>query len=241
MMQPDHALGSPELVFPLDVPNLHQARRWVDKLREVVPVFKVGLELFTAVGPDAVRMVHDSGRSCFLDLKLHDISETVERTVEVVNALGVRFLTIHAANGPETLSRVAKRRYCAPTRILAVTVLTNLAEPDLRRLGFALGAGELTKSLAQLCLETGIQGCVCSAHEVSQLRAVLGPDATIAVPGLRRESDPHHDQARVATPRSAAEAGANLLVVGRPIREAVDPLATAYAIAESAGCLPLPA
>lgn len=229
-----HALDEAQrrLVFPLDVPDLDSARRWVDRLREDVGVFKVGLELFTAVGPEAVRVVGAADRACFLDLKLHDIPATVGHAVESAVRLDARYLTVHASAGPSSLRAAAQATDGTDTTLLAVTVLTSLDAAEIARIGFTTSPEETVARLAGMAWEAGIRGFVCSPHEVARLRAELGPDALLVVPGIRPVGSATDDQRRAATPRSAIEAGANLLVVGRPIREAVDPIAAARRIAD---------
>lgn len=222
------------LVFPLDVASLEEARHLVTLLRTEVGVFKVGLELFTGAGPDAVRLVHDAGAHCFLDLKLHDIGETVARSVEAAAAMGIRFLTVHAANGSRTLARAAAAAAGSRTTLLAVTVLTSLEDADLAKLGLA-GPSELAvERLARLAFGAGVPGLVCSPRECGPLRRALGPSASggplLVVPGVRPAGAATNDQKRVATPREAILGGADYLVVGRPIRDAADPRAAARAV-----------
>ncbi len=231
------------LIFPLDVDSLTEARRHVALLRDEVGVFKVGLELFTSVGPDAVRLVHDAGAKCFLDLKLHDIGETVARSVATAAAMGVRLLTVHAANGSRALARAAAAAAGTETTLLAVTVLTSLEDADIAELGLA-GPTELAVvRLARLAVSAGVPGLVCSPQECGRLRAALGTSAPghgplLVVPGVRPAGAALNDQKRVATPGEAIRGGADYLVVGRPIRDAADPRAAARAIvAEIAAAL----
>jgi orotidine-5'-phosphate decarboxylase len=219
------------IVFPLDVADLDEARAWIARLRGEVGVFKVGLELFTAVGPDAVRAVHDAGAQCFLDLKLHDIPATMVGAVTSAARLGARYLTVHASAGPSALRAIADAARSTGTTLLAVTVLTSLDTRELGAIGIAGSPGESAETLARLASEAGLRGLVCSPHEVRALRAVLGDEGTIAVPGVRPAGAEAGDQKRVATPREALDAGADLLVIGRPIRSAPDPVGAARAIA----------
>ncbi len=227
------------LVLPLDVESLEEARRWVELLADEVGVFKVGLQLFTAAGPDAVRLVHDAGARCFLDLKLHDIPATVRHAVASARALGVAYLTLHAANGPACLRAAADEAEGGDTTLLAVTVLTSLDGGELDAVGLAGDPEAAARRLGRLATRSGIGGLVCSPHECARLRADLGSDVVLMVPGVRPQGASAGDQRRVATPAMAIESGADLLVVGRPIRHADDPVAAARAIvaeiAEAAG------
>jgi orotidine-5'-phosphate decarboxylase len=214
------------LIYPLDVASLAEARDQVALLSGEVGVFKVGLELFTAAGPDAVRLVHDAGARCFLDLKLHDIGETVARAVATAVALRVRFLTVHSVNGARALSRAAQAAAGSDTQLLAVTVLTSLEDPDLAEIGLAGPTGDAVTRLAGVAFRAGVPGLVCSPRECPSLRTILGPAGrgpVLVVPGVRPAGAATHDQKRVATPAEAIRAGADFLVVGRPIRDAADP------------------
>lgn len=218
------------LVFPLDVPDLETAQRWIDRLAGEVGVLKVGLELFTAAGPDAVRAVHAAGARCFLDLKLHDISATMAGAVRAAARLGVEYLTVHAVAAPAALDAVREAATGSPTRLLAVTVLTSLDTPQLDAIGLAGPPAAAVERLARLATAHGLDGLVCSPEECVTLRRTLGDDVMLVVPGIRPEGSARGDQARVATPARARRDGADLLVVGRPIRNADDPVAAARAI-----------
>jgi len=214
------------LIYPLDVASLAEAHEQVALLAGEVGVFKVGLELFTAAGPDAVRIVHDAGAHCFLDLKLHDIGETVARAVAAAVALRVRFLTVHAVNGARALSRAAQAAAGSDTQLLAVTVLTSLEDGDLAEIGLAGPTGDAVTRLAGVAFGAGVPGLVCSPRECASLRASLGSaerGPVLVVPGVRPAGAAANDQKRVATPADAIRAGADYLVVGRPIRDAADP------------------
>lgn len=224
------------LIFPLDVDDLDEARAWIRRLSPEIGVFKVGLELFTAVGPDAVRAVHDAGARCFLDLKLHDIPATMAGAVRSAATLGVDFLTIHTSAGPAAMRACADtvksvRTMRPPTRLLGVTVLTSMDAAELAATGVSGTPAEAVERLALLAISSGLTGLVCSAEECARLRSVLGPDVELVVPGIRPKGSDLGDQKRAATPAVAVREGADLLVVGRPIRNAVDPVAAARAIA----------
>jgi len=221
--------GFERIVFPLDVPTLTEAERFIGLLRGHVGVFKVGLELFSAVGPDAVRAVRDAGSRCFLDLKLNDIPATVAGAVRSARALRVEYLSVHALSGREALHAAAGE--AGETRLLAVTMLTSLGEADLQSLGLLGSVPEAVHRLADLALRAGVSGFVCSTEECAQLRTVVGSQGLLVVPGIRPLGSGSGDQKRVASPAHAISQGADLLVVGRPIRHAVDPVAAADAVA----------
>jgi len=228
------ATGRSRLVYPLDVPTLEDARAAVQRVGGEVGVLKVGLELFVRCGPAAVELAKATGADVFLDLKLHDIPQTVEHAVRSAAALGVRYLTVHATGGQTMLQRAAeaaaKASPEAPLTLLAVTVLTSLDDQDLEAQGIVGGARAHVLRLAQMAHAAGIRGFVTSPAEVGALREAL-PDSVLVTPGIRPVGGAANDQKRIATPSAAIRAGADLLVVGRPIRDADDPAAAARAIA----------
>jgi len=215
------------LAFPLDYPTLADARRGAELVSASVGVLKVGLELFVREGPAAAKLGAGLDAAVFLDLKLHDIPETVERAVASATALGVRYLTVHAAGGPKMLERAVARaeRERTGLELLAVTVLTSLDEADLAAVGCPDGPGVQALRLARLAVSVGVPGLVCSPAEVGTLRRELGPEVTLVTPGIRPgdQAKAADDQKRVGTPESAIRAGSSVLVVGRPIRDAADP------------------
>lgn len=217
------------IALALDVSELDAAKRLIEQTRAHVGVFKVGLELYTAVGPAAVEAVHAAGARCFLDLKLHDIPATMGRSVARVSAMGVSYLTVHAAAGSESL-RTAQQN-SGETRLLAVTVLTSLDADALEEIGLQADARAAADRLARLAWTAGVRGFVASAHECAALRQSLGKEAFLVTPGIRPAGADVGDQKRVVTPTQAIEAGADLLVVGRPIRDASDPASAARDIA----------
>jgi orotidine-5'-phosphate decarboxylase len=203
-------------------------------VRDAVGMLKVGLELFVEAGPRAVAIGDETGRPVFLDLKLHDIPETVDRAVARASALGVRMLTVHASGGREMLRRAVERARGdgKGLEIVAVTVLTSLDIDDLHAVGITEDLVAHVERLARVAWEQGVRSFVCSPHEAARLRATLGPSATLITPGVRAEGSPgNDDQKRTLSAREAIEAGASWVVVGRPIRDAADPLAAAKAIA----------
>lgn len=214
-------------MFPLDVPTLADAEALVELLHQEVGVFKVGLELFTAAGPAALRASHARGRRVFLDLKLHDIPATVERAVASAVRLGAAYLTVHASGGPEMLQAAARAARDTQLTLLAVTMLTSADEHTLSAIGLGGTMSDAVSRLARLAIDNGINGLVCSAAECPRLRLELGEDVILVTPGVRMEGDAAQDQKRVATPAGALAAGADLLVVGRPIRDAASPLMAA--------------
>jgi orotidine-5'-phosphate decarboxylase len=220
------------LAFPLDYPDLATARRGAELVRESAGVLKVGLELFVHEGPAAVGLGASLGCDVFLDLKLHDIPATVDGAVASAAALGARYLTIHAAGGARMVEAAVRRAATDNPKlvILAVTVLTSMDEADLGALGIAASAGEQALRLARLAHGAGARGFVCSPSEVRAMRQALGADVVLATPGIRPAGAAVGDQKRTGTPREAVLDGADLLVVGRPIRDAQDPAAAARAI-----------
>ena len=225
------------IVLPLDVESEPEARALAAKVAAEVGVLKIGLELFTAAGPSVIAVGREHGRDIFLDLKLHDIPETVERAVAAAAQHGVRYLTVHASGGALMLRRAVERAERASggsMMILAVTVLTSLSEDDLAAAGVQRTTEEQVLALAHLAWGQGVRGFVCSPLEVASLRAAL-PGAKLVVPGVRPAGADAGDQRRVATPANAIRDGADLLVIGRPIRDAKDPVAAARAIAAEIG------
>lgn len=227
--------GAERLAVALDVGRTADALALARSVAGAVGAFKVGLELFAAEGPTVARAVASLG-PLFLDLKLHDIPNTVERAAKAAAHLGATYLTVHAAGG-SAMVQAAARGAGPGVKILAVTVLTSLAPSDLAAIGFSTGVADgnapqvLALRLAKLAMAAGASGVVCSTREVADLRAALGPAALLVVPGIRPAGSAPGDQQRVGTPAEAIAAGANLLVVGRPIREAAEPRAAAEAIA----------
>ncbi len=231
-----------ELIVALDVATAAEAEAVVDHLGDAVGFYKIGLELFSADGPAVVRVVTARQKRVFLDLKLHDIPRTVARAVERIAALGVDLATIHATGGRAMIRAAVEAARAAPTppRIVAVTALTSLDQSDLADLGVSRPLREQVAALGRLAVvEGGADGIVCSPQEVATMRAALGPDALLVTPGVRPAGAALDDQKRVATPAAAVRDGATHLVVGRPILEAADPRAAAYAIrAEMDGARP---
>ena len=221
----------------IDTPDLEYARSLAARVAPFVGGLKLGLEFFSAHGPDGVRAFEDVGLPIFLDLKFHDIPNTVAGAVKAAAGLGVGILNVHAGGGAAMLkaARDAARAVNPRLKVIAVTVLTSLNEADLLAVGQTPSAGEQVLRLAQLTKTNGLDGVVCSAHEIAAIRAAIGPDFLLVVPGIRPAGSALGDQSRVMGPKEAMAAGADILVIGRPITEAADPVQAARAIAESLG------
>jgi len=221
-----------QLIVALDVSSAAAAQKIVAAVGDSAFSYKVGMQLFTAEGPRLVRDLVASGRRVFLDLKYHDIPNTVAAAVHEAAQLGVKMLTVHASGGVKML-RAASEAAAAvdpSLAVLAVTVLTSLNDQDLDKLGVHGRVQDQVLRLAALALAGGCRGVVASAHEASQLRAELDEEFLIVTPGVRPAGAGHADQARVVTPAEAIAAGATYIVVGRPITESPDPAAEARAI-----------
>ncbi len=214
----------------LDFGTWEAAEPFARAVAPEVGMLKVGLELFAAAGPEAVRRAAGLGRPVFLDLKLHDIPNTVEGAARSAAASGASLLTVHAAGGDEMV-RAAVRGAGGGLRVLAVTVLTSLDAAALGRIGLAGTPAEAVVRLARLAVGAGAGGIVCSPHEVRAVREAVGTGPLLVVPGVRPPGASLGDQARVATPAEAVASGADVVVVGRPLREGGDPAAAARDIA----------
>ncbi|HSD18582.1 MAG TPA: orotidine-5'-phosphate decarboxylase [Anaeromyxobacter sp.] len=214
----------------IDFPSWAAAEPFARAVAPEVGMLKVGLELFVAEGPPVVRAAAALGRPVFLDLKLHDIPNTVEGAARSAGASGASLLTVHASGGAEMV-RAAVRGAGPGLRVLAVTVLTSLDSAALGAIGLAGPPEDAVVRLARLAVGAGAGGIVCSPHEVAAVRAAVGPGPLLVIPGVRPTGASKGDQARVATPAEAVRAGADVLVIGRPLREGGDPAAAARAIA----------
>ena len=221
------------IIVALDTDSPEAALETVAALAGEVGIFKIGMELFPRGGPELVRRVRGAGFDVFLDLKFHDIPNTVAGAVRSAAALGVKFATVHASGGRAMLKAAAESARGTGTTILAVTVLTSMDNADLADVGFSLGTAEAVPRLADLAVSCGIGGIVCSAKEVADVRSRAGAGITLVTPGVRMPEDAVGDQKRVVTPADAIRHGADYIVVGRPITKAIDPAAAARSIAES--------
>ena len=224
------------LIVALDVSSAGEALRLASqlktRLKTSVSKLKVGKQLFTAEGPQVVRDLISSGFGIFLDLKFHDIPNTVGAAVRSAAGLGVDMLTVHASGGSKMLRAAveAARQVSRPPKILAVTVLTSMSDQDVQEVGFSGRVVDEVLRLAELALAMGCDGLVTSAREAAEVRRRLGDGFAIATPGIRPAGDAAGDQARIVTPTDAVRAGVSYLVVGRPITAAADPAAAAQRI-----------
>jgi orotidine-5'-phosphate decarboxylase len=226
--------ASERICAALDFSTLSEAERFARRIAPYVGMLKVGLELFAAEGPAAVRAIAALGRPVFLDLKLHDIPNTVEGAARSAAASGASLLTVHASGGPAMI-QAAVRGAGPGVRVLAVTVLTSLDAAALSAIGLAGPPGDAVVRLARLAVAAGAGGLVCSPQEVRAVRAAVGPAPLLVIPGIRPAGAAIGDQARVATPAAAVADGADVLVIGRPLREGNDPAAAAQRIAAEIG------
>src|SRR5216684_1581832 len=228
------------LIVALDVSSAREAVKIVASLVDSVQTYKVGLQLYTAEGPQMVRDLVGSGRRVFLDLKYHDIPNTVAAAVREAAKLGVSMLTVHASGGTKMLQAAveAAREKDSGPQILAVSVLTSMDDQDLNEIGVHGQVVDQVVWLASLALEAGCSGVVSSAQEVKTLREKLGTDFLAITPGVRPAGTAHGDQARVTTPAEAIAAGATHIVVGRPITEAANPAEAAAKILQELGTHP---
>ena len=226
--------ADPRLIVPLDLPTVDEARDMVERLGDAVSFYKIGLELLATGGMGLAGELKNSGKSVFLDWKLHDIGATVERSARVLAQAGCDLLTVHAE--PQVMRAAVLARGGSDLKILAVTVLTSLTDADLNEMGYAFGARDLVERRIRQALDCGVDGVVSSPHEASLAREIAGPDFLVVTPGVRPFWSAKNDQARAATPEAALRAGASHLVCGRPITAANDPREAALkVIAEMAG------
>jgi orotidine-5'-phosphate decarboxylase len=216
------------LIVALDVPTVRDAQQMVERLGDSVSFYKVGYQLAFASGLAFVDQLIRGGKQVFLDMKLHDIENSVGKGVESVAKTGVTFLTVHAY--PQTMKAAVAARAGSKLKILAVTVLTSYDDIDLAEAGYSQSVDALVARRAQQAHDLGVDGLVCSPEEASPLRLAVGNEMVFVTPGVRPAGTAHGDQKRVATPAQAIKAGADYLVVGRPITAAADPKAAAQAI-----------
>lgn len=222
------------LIVALDLPGTGAARAMVAQLGDAVSFYKIGKELVYAGGLDLAGELIGAGKKVFLDLKLHDIPATVERATAAVSGLGATYLTVHAY--PQTLAAAVKGKGDSPLGILGVSVLTSMNDDDLAQAGYGMGVNDLVRRRARQAYEAGAKGLICSPLDIGLVREVVGHGLEIITPGVRPAGSDRGDQKRVLTPGEAIAAGADRLVVGRPITAAADPAAAARAIvAEIAG------
>lgn len=224
------------IVVALDFDNKFKALQLIDKLDPSMCRLKVGKEMFTLFGPQLVKEIHDRGFDLFLDLKFHDIPNTVAKAVTAAAEMGVWMVNVHASGGLAMME--AARRALLPygdnaPLLIAVTVLTSMSDDELKLIGVAGSAEDQVRRLARLTQKAGLDGVVCSARESSMLKAEFGADFKLVTPGIRPAGSDAGDQKRIMTPAEAMAAGSDYLVIGRPITQAADPLATLQAIHQS--------
>jgi orotidine-5'-phosphate decarboxylase len=227
-MRPSDIAPRDRLIVALDLSSVEAADAMVARLGDSVSFYKIGYQLAYAGGLPLVRKLADKGKKVFIDLKLHDIGNTVARGVESIAKLGATFLTVHAY--PQTMKAAADARAGTDLKILAVTVLTSYDDDDLHAAGYRLGVSDLVQARAQQAELAGIDGIVCSAEEAGALRRAVGDRMRLVTPGIRPAGSSSGDQKRIMTPARAIAAGADYLVVGRPVLEAADPRLAAEAI-----------
>ena len=228
--------ADPRLIVALDAPNVATAAKWVETLGDSVAFYKVGMELVYAGGLPFASDLIKSGKQVFIDLKLHDIPETVQRATAQIAGLGAAFLTVHAY--PQTMRAASAGAAGSSLGILAVSVLTSSDDSDLAEAGYALGVKALVARRAAQAAAIGVAGLVCSAAEAGAIKGLVGERLKLVTPGIRPADSDSGDQKRIATPAGALRAGADYLVVGRPITRAPDQRAAAMAIVEEmAGAL----
>lgn len=230
-------MNSNPVYVALDTTDLDYARQLAERVRGSVGGLKLGLEFFSAHGPDGVRAFEGCGLPIFLDLKFHDIPNTVAGACRAAAQLGVSIMNVHAQGGAAMMRAAvdAARSVSPSTRVIAVTMLTSLSDEDLPSVGLVPPVADHVLRLAALAQQCGLDGVVCSAHEITRLRRELGPDFLLVVPGIRPAGAAVGDQRRVMGPAEARDAGADILVIGRPITGAAEPALAARDIAQSLG------
>ena len=216
------------LIVALDLPGVEPAEAMIKRLGDSVTFYKIGYQLGFAGGLSLVRKLTDAGKKVFIDVKLHDIGNTVARGVESLSSLGATFLTVHAY--PQTMQAAVEARGNSGLKILAVTVLTSYNEADVEAAGYRHTVADLVAARARQAKALGVDGIVCSPEEVAALRAIVGDQMSLVTPGIRPAGSSSGDQKRIMTPARAIAAGADYLVVGRPVTEAADPKAAADSI-----------
>jgi orotidine-5'-phosphate decarboxylase len=227
-MSPTDIAPRDRLIVALDLPGIEQAEAMIARLGDSVTFYKIGYQLSFAGGLPLARKLADKGKKVFIDLKLHDIGNTVARGVESIAKSGATFLTVHAY--PQTMKAAAEARSGTNLKILAVTVLTSYDDADLHAAGYRFGVSDLVEARAQQAQVLGVDGLVCSPEEAAALRKIVGHQMRLVTPGIRPAGSAAGDQKRIMTPSRAIAAGADYLVVGRPILDAADPRAAADAI-----------
>lgn len=230
--------ASEKIIVALDVETLEQAQELVQNLSDTVGAFKIGKQLYTRCGPEAVAMVHDAGGRVFLDLKYHDIPTTVAKAGIEATRMGVFIFNVHALGGSAMIAKTVKavqqtadKNGLSSPIILAVTILTSMSETDLAEVGIHEPVEQVVVRLARLAQDAGADGVVASPRELGLIKEACGPDFLVLTPGIRPTTSAQNDQKRTMTPTQAVQAGADFMVIGRPITQAPDPRAAALAIA----------
>lgn len=226
-------MNDPKILVALDYPQEHLALNLVAQLDPALCRLKVGKEMFTRFGPAFVEKLHGRGFQVFLDLKYHDIPNTVAAACEAAADLGVWMINVHALGGRRMMQAAAEAlaKKSKPPLLIAVTVLTSLSQDDLSELGISRTPAELALSLATLAKSSGLDGVVCSAQEAAAMRQQMGKHFLLVTPGIRLDDSTQDDQRRIMTPQAAMQAGASYLVIGRPITQAENPVAVLRKIA----------
>src|SRR3954447_8420253 len=227
-MQPADIAPKDRLIVALDLPGVAEAEAMIARLGDSVTFYKIGYQLAYAGGLPLTQQLAKSGKKVFVDLKLHDIGNTVARGVESIATLGATFLTVHAY--PQTMKAAVEARAGSGLKILAVTVLTSYDDGDLHAAGYRLGVSDLVEARARQAQALGLDGLVCSPEEAARLHGIVGDQMVLVTPGIRPAGVAAGDQKRMMTPGRAIAAGADYLVVGRPVMEAADPKVAAEAI-----------
>ena len=223
------------IMLALDTSSLDEAKSLASKLKDHIGGIKLGMEFFNSFGPSGIKAIKEFNIPIFLDLKLHDIPITVYKTITTLLALEPAIINVHASGGKEMMlaaSKALKDSGNKNTKIIAVTILTSLDDNDLHEIGFSETSNELVLKQAILAKESGLDGIVCSAKEISTIRENIGTNFMLVVPGIRPEKDNANDQKRIMTPKEAILLGADLLVIGRPITEARDQILASKEILE---------
>ena len=215
------------IILALDVNSITKAQSIVSDLKNYIGGIKIGMEFFNSFGPEGVRDISKFDIPIFLDLKLHDIPITVYKTIKTLMKLDIAIINVHASGGRDMLEAAVKARDESDnksTKLIAVTVLTSLDDSDIKEIGYRENSEGLVLRLASLAKDSGLDGVVCSAKEISLIKEKLGKDFILVVPGIRLKDDNKNDQKRLTSPKNAIDSGADLLVIGRPITDSKDPL-----------------
>lgn len=231
------AQQDPKIIVALDYAQAHSALALAERLEPTLCRLKVGKELFTSAGPQLVEKLQQRGFEVFLDLKFHDIPNTTAQACKAAAALGVWMVNVHALGGRKMMeaARAALAHHAQRPKLIAVTILTSMAQEDLHGIGIAASPAQMVSRLTQLARECGLDGVVCSAQEAATLRQQCGQDFCLVTPGIRPANAAANDQSRIMTPQAALQSGSSYLVIGRPITQAPDPLQALQDILQEVG------